>query len=404
MKNVIPVNLIVAVGSVDGVCTSAAVLRNSGSDVKILFTQAFTVDKINPSEWEKERHVLLIDLAVNNRDKSMTVDFLRRLTDAGHTLVGVLDEHNADDWRKSMEAAELSFNGLKIKPISQDKGDIKSSGALLLSILGSDADEHTRELCEAADAGDRMDFSTCFGGLVNRAVKSKIADDSRRVYLAKHFATNRDADKTIDGWISEYEVILKNHEEIVATRQDLGDGIVRINAVGRPVDMTTLMKAVYDLGYDIALVENEMYNASLGKKTKQIAFGCRPGLKLDLVAIIKAAGINASGFAAKANVEPEDENTALAAVRTTIKGDSALNQLIKLFQGKKVRISHTGILFNTHEGVCGTIHETPGKKNDFDIELTDEKRFGFCPEDWTPTSVDGKIPGLIEGRRKIEQI
>lgn len=281
----ININKIVSVGSVDGVCTSAAVLRNivRGNNVDIVFTQAFTVDKIDPSTWTPNRNVLFVDLAVNNRDQEMTVDFLRRVIEAGHTIVGVLDEHNADDWKKVFEAAEVSFDDLAIKPVSQNECEIKSSGALLLSLL-NDVDQHTRDLCEAADASDRMDFSTHFGGFVNQAVKSKIADDSRRVYLARYFAQNKDPDEIINTWIAEYEEILNSHEEIVATRQDLGDRITRVSALGKTVDMTTLMKTVYALGYSVVLTEGEMYNKSLGKKTVQISFGCKPGLKLDAVA------------------------------------------------------------------------------------------------------------------------
>lgn len=318
--NMKKINVILSVGSVDGVCTSAAVLRNADPNADIHFCQAFTVDEMDPTDWGKQTNVLLVDLAVNNRDEAMTMDFLRRVKDAGHTVYGVLDEHNAEDWRRAFEAAELSFDDLAIKPVSQDKGGIKSSGALLLSVLGDEADEHTRELCEAADAGDRMDFSTHFGGIVNQAVKSKIVDDSRRVYLAKHFDQNHEPDETINGWIAEYEAILATHEEIVEARQDLGDGIVRINAVGKTVDMTTLMKTVYALDYDVLLMEGEMFDKTVGAKTSQIAFGCKPGLKLDAVATIKAAGVECSGFAAKANVKPEDEAAALSAIRQQLVG------------------------------------------------------------------------------------
>jgi len=317
-KSLQSVNLVLSVGSVDGVCTSAAVLRNADPAADIAFCQAFTVDKVDPATWGDRRKVLFVDLAVNNRDEAMTQDFLRRVKAAGHQVVGVLDEHNAEDWRKAFASAEFSFDELAIRPVSQDEGDIKSSGALLLSLLGDEADEQTRELCQAADAGDRMDFSTHFGGVVNQAVKSRIADDSRRVYLAKHFAKNHDADETIRGWIAEYEAILATHEEIVEARQDLGNGIVRISAVGKIVDMTTLMKTVYDLGYQVVLTEGEMFDKVAGKKTRQIAFGCKPGLKLDAVATIKAARVECSGFAAKANVKPEDEEAALAAVRSAL--------------------------------------------------------------------------------------
>lgn len=310
-------NLIVSVGSVDGVCTSAAALRTvCQPDTEIIFTQAFTVDKIDPTAWKPNRKVLFVDLAVNNRDEAMTVDFLRRIIAAGHQIVGVLDEHCREDWEQAFSEARLSFDDLLIEPVSQATGEIKSSGALLLYILGI-VDEHTEELLGAADAGDRMDFTTHFGGLVNRAVKSKIADDSRRVYLAKHFAENTQPDETILGWMAEYDKILENHQKIIASRQDLGDNIVRVKTTNLAVDMTTLMSELYKLGTKIVVVEGMAFNKSVGRPTLQIAFGASNN-QLDILNAIKTAGITASGFASKANVEPEDEAAALAAVRSLL--------------------------------------------------------------------------------------
>lgn len=311
-------NFIVSVGSVDGVCTSAAALRTvCQPDTEIIFTQAFTVDKIDPTAWKPNRQVLFVDLAVNNRDESMTVDFLRRITAAGHQIVGVLDEHSREDWEQAFSEAGLSFDDLLIEPVSQATGDIKSSGALLLSLLGDEVDEHTGELLGAADAGDRMDFTTHFGGLINRAVKSKIADDSRRVYLAKHFSQNAQPDETILGWMAEYDKILENHQEIIASRQDLGDGIIRVVTTDLAVDMTTLMSELYKLGAKVVIVEGMAFNKSVGRPTLQIAFGASNN-QLDILNAIKTAGITASGFAAKANVEPEDEAAALVAVRALL--------------------------------------------------------------------------------------
>ena len=335
MKNVISnINFVLSVGSVDGVCTAAAVLRNAAYGAAIEFAQAFTVDRVDPSAWDESRNVLFVDLAVNNREPAMTVDLLRRVAAAGHQIIGVLDEHNAEDWRAAFAAAGLSFDDLAIKPVSQEEGDIKSSGALLRELMSADdqvnndvicqgypllLDSHTRELCEAADAGDRMDFSTHFGGIVNQAVKSRIADDSRRVYLARHFAQSAEPDEVIRGWVTEYEQILNNHELVVGNRQYLGDGIVRINTTGIQVDMTTLMSRLFKDGARVVVCEAEMFNKSLGRKTRKVSFGAnREGP--NVLAAIKAAGVEASGFAQKANVEPEDEEAALAAVRALLRG------------------------------------------------------------------------------------
>jgi len=312
------INQVIAVGSVDGVCTSAAVLRSLAPGAGIQFAQAFTVDRVDPSAWAPERRVLFVDLAVNNHDASMTMDFLRRITDAGHTIVGVLDEHSADDWREAFTAAGLDFDLLEIQPVSQDLGDIKSSGALLLSIFGGEEDEQTRELCEAADAGDRMDFSTHFGGLVNSAVKSKIADDSRRVKLARHFAEHREPDSEIQGWIAEYEAILRNHDAIVDAKIDLGDGIHLVVATGVQVDMTSLMSRLYREGARVVALVGEAFVPAEKQKRELLALGTSEK-SLDMMAAIREAGVNPlGGFAQKVNVDLKDEKTALAAVRVAL--------------------------------------------------------------------------------------
>lgn len=308
------INQIVSVGSVDGVLTSAALLRLVGNaDVDIVFAQAFTVDKIDVSSWKPERKVALVDLAVNNRDKAMTANFVQRLKAAGHQIVAVCDEHDRNDWTEVLG----SFDGLFIEPQSQTEGTYKSSGAVLQSAAGDQLDPHSKMLCEAADKADKMVFEGV-GALVNQAVKSKVADDTRRVYLAKHFAYHTEADSAIQGWIKEYEEILVNHQAILAAKQDLGDGIVRVSTVGKTVDMTTLMSQLYKAGAKVVVCEGEMFSKSLGRKTKQVAFGTND--KVDLLACVKQVVPTASGFAQKANVDPEHEETATTAIRALLRG------------------------------------------------------------------------------------
>lgn len=327
--NLQSVDVVVAVGSVDGVCTAAAVLHNAAPGCGVMFTQAFTVDKIDPTTWAPERTVLVVDLAVNNRNREMTADFLRRVMAAGHKIFGVCDEHKAEDWEWVFEQLGLDFDALQVKPVSGKGTPTNSSGALLLSLLGTDADEHTVALCEAADAGDLTDFTTHFGGIVNSAIKSKIADDGRREHLARWLSHHNEPDELIQGWIAEYEVILQNHEEIVAARTDLGDGLVRVVVTtGKVIDVTTFMSQLYGLGYKVVVVDGEAFNPAAKQKERQISFGCAPQLKgVDLVAALKTAGINASGFAQKANVQPEDEEKAVKVVKAGLALADGLNNL-----------------------------------------------------------------------------
>ena len=317
-KSLRSITQIVAVGSVDGILTAAALLRIIGNaEVDIVFTQAFTVDKVDVSAWKPGRCVAFVDLAVNNRGKQMTAALVHRIREAGHELVAVCDEHSREDWAEILG----TFEGLVIEPQSQAKGKYRSSGAVLFDAALDDEhlDGPAQMLCFAANKADRMVFEGV-GALVNSAVKSRIADDSRRVYLARHFAQNVEPDSTIQGWIKEYEEILRNHEAILAAKQDLGDGIVRVSAVGKTVDMTTLMRQLYESGARIVVCESELFNRGLGRKTKQVAFGSGDN-RLDLLAVIKPSVPTASGVASKANVEPGYEQVALAAIRRTLAPD-----------------------------------------------------------------------------------
>ncbi|MCX6718761.1 MAG: hypothetical protein NTZ38_00030 [Candidatus Taylorbacteria bacterium] len=331
--NVKDVNQIVAVGSVDGILTTAALLRYIGNPcVGLVFCQAFTVDKLDISGWKPSSRVAFVDLAVNNRDKKMTADFVHRVREAGHQIVAVCDEHCREDWLECIG----TFDGLLIEPVSQAQaqpksstGKILSSGALLLVAMNSDVskdttdcplDEHARVLCHLADEADQMRFMT-IGNTVNKAVKSRIGDDSRRVYLARHFAQYLESDDTIKGWVAEYDAILRTHEEILAAKQDLGNGIVRVNAVGRTIDMTTLMSQLYGSGVRVVVLEGEMFDKSInsgkGGKVRMVSFGTNE--KVDLLTCIKAVVPTASGFAQKVNIAPESDAVALEAVRVLLK-------------------------------------------------------------------------------------
>lgn len=342
LNQILEINQVLAVGSVDGILTTAALLRliGKGNAVGLEFCQAFSVDRVRSANWDGyEKRVAFVDLAVNNRDPQMTRVLVQDIRDHGHSIVAVIDEHSREDWLGviGVEIDEIDqmdnedlvlgtkfFQGLMIEPQSQGAGPEapKSSGEVLRRALVEariDIDPHTLELLQAADAADRMDFTTRFGAIVNQAVKSAIADDSRRVYLARLLAFNSEPDEKVLGWMAEYEEILANHDLIVAAKTNLGFGIVRVSTVGRKVDMTTLMNRLYEDGAPIVICEGEMFNKALGKKTVQVAFGTNRE-KFNLLEYVKQVVPTASGFAQKANVDPEFEEVALAAVMRTFSG------------------------------------------------------------------------------------
>jgi hypothetical protein len=321
------VNTIAFTGSVDGTLTAAVAKGLAARDCVVFPTQAFAVDKIDPSTWAPNRRVLLVDLAVNNRKDGevetgfeMTCGFIRKVLQAGHQIVGICDEHDATDWKRVCDAVGIDFETLGVKPVSQKTGPIKSSGALLLSLLGDEANERERQLLVDANDGDRMVFTGPFGASANKAMKAKIADDSRRVYLVNHFAQHSVPDAKITEWVAEYEVIEANHRKVVESIEDLGDGIVRATSVGLTVDMTTLMSLLYKRGKIVILV-GEAFDKAAGKKLPVHAFGVPTG-KGDILGALKAAGLPASGFAEKANVPPEHAAAAIEVARTWLKAQA----------------------------------------------------------------------------------
>jgi hypothetical protein len=243
----------------------------------------------------------------------MTADFVRRIRAAGHTIVAVIDEHNRADWLEALGG----FDGLVIEPVSQNEGVIKSSGALLCQALGNLCNHQVEKLLAAADAGDRMDFTTHFSGIVNQSVKSDIGNNARREKLARFFAVHFQPDVQIRGWMQEYEEILRANAEVIAERSELGDQIVRVAPGNRLIDMTVLMGDLYRMGYKIVISEGMMYDKSINGKRLMVSFGTE-AKNLDLLKAVEAAGIKAGGFANKVNLDPADEATALEAVRNLL--------------------------------------------------------------------------------------
>ncbi len=310
------VNQIISVGSGDGVATTAGFNAWMGRAVPVVFTQAFDVDKIDISGWEKNRQVLFIDLAVNNQNQNMTAEFVQKIQAAGHTIVAIIDEHDAQAWQQVLGE---TWDTLAVQPVTQKTGPIKSSGALLKSVLGTEMTEHVAELFDAADAADRFDFSTRFGQMINQAVKSKITDNKRRVHLAEWLAFNSEPDQMILGWIQEYEKILENHAAIIKEATWVVQGtIIRVNTTDVVFDMSGLTAELYRMA-PIVIMEAKAFHKPAGGQMPMVAVMTnRKDLDL-LAALTDVEGVELlGGFASKANVTPASEAAATEVVKKLI--------------------------------------------------------------------------------------
>ncbi|MFA5993431.1 MAG: hypothetical protein WC823_00565 [Parcubacteria group bacterium] len=82
-----------------------------------------------------------------------------------------------------------------------------------------------------------------------------------------------------------------------------------------------------------------------------------------------------------------------------------LLQLIELFAGKAICITHIDSNQSPSKGICKTAHAvSPGQREYFDIELKNGIRFGFVPDTVDATSAEGGMGSHIRGRRRFELI
>lgn len=317
------VDVIVAVGSVDGMAGTAACIRHlANPNIQVIFTQAFQVNTIDVSKWPANSKVGFIDLAVNNEGQSpnpqLTIDFVNRIYKSGHTILFIADEHSKKAWSDVLTVCGQKMSELTIKPEDRTE-EYSSSCSILSKALGDSADVHTKELLVAGDQADRMNFSTRFGEIFNNCTKSNMSDHSRRPYVVQHMAQYDTPDAKIQGWMNEYIEIQNNLPKILASRKDLADGIFLYDcAIGRH-DATAVFSEAYRASSASSIVVLSHTNVFLEGKMQTGVSIATNKKDLNVLKIIQDAGIIAGGMPAKANFALENQADAIEAIRKVIK-------------------------------------------------------------------------------------
>ena len=311
------VNVIIAVGSVDGMAGAAACIRHLGDlNVQLIFTQAFQVDKIDMSKWPSKSKVGFIGLGVNNEGQSpnpqLTVDFVKKIYEFGHTILFIAEEHGKEAWQNVLVNCGHDKNELTIRP--KDRQKYGSSCAILLKKLGESADAHTKALLHDGHQGDQMNFDTPFGKVFNNGVKSNMMDPSRRPYMVQYMAQNETPDAKIQGWMDEYAEIEANAPKILASGKDLGHGIFLYDcSLGRH-DATAIFRDAYKKSPIVVLSNTPVFIEGKMQVGVSIATNKKD---LNVLEIVQKAGISAGGMAAKANFALKNQDAAIEAVRAT---------------------------------------------------------------------------------------
>jgi hypothetical protein len=320
--------LIIAVGSVDGVLTAAALARvitadqhRLVDDCSVQWVQAHTVDKV-VLPADETLDVWLVDLAVDQRDpERTTVALLDQIQAGGHRLMGVIDEHNPAAWLERLHSDE--YNALKVKP-----RDLTSSGAVLLSQIGEWAwvSPDDLALLHEADLADRGDFSAGRRKVVNAAIKSKITDDARRTAcwewlvgikrrpdgsLKEVGPVSTRVPAEIAEWRNEYEGQEAHRQRCLETATIDVRGVAVFNTNG-VADVSALCFEAYKRWPGHLVV---LHSEVDGAPATTIAVA--PGAMLDLVAIIKRQSIPVRGLALRAVVARGDAAKSIDAVVTS---------------------------------------------------------------------------------------
>jgi hypothetical protein len=312
------VNVIVAVGSVDGMAGTAACIRHSENpNIQVVFTQAFQVNTIDVSKWPSNSKVGFIDLGVNNEgqtpNQQLTIDFVNKIYKSGHTILFIADEHGKKAWEEVLEQCGHSKTELTITP--KDRIKYSSSCAVLSKALGESADSHTKVLLHAGDQADKMNFSTPFGEIFNNCTKSNMSDPTRRPYVVQHMAHHDIPDTKIQGWMNEYVEIQANLPKIMASGANLGDGIFRYDGMIGRHDATAVFNEAYKTSPVVVLSDTNVFIEGRMQPGVSIATNRKD---LNVLKIIQEAGIVAGGMTAKANFALKDQKAAIEAVRKAI--------------------------------------------------------------------------------------
>ena len=311
------VNVIVAVGSVDGMAGAAACIRHSkNSNIQLIFTQAFQVNLVDVSKWPPGSSVGFIDLGVNNEgqtpNQQLTVDFVKRIYESGHKILFIADEHGKNSWKDLLENCGHDKRELSIRP--KDRGDkYGSSCAILLKALEESADTHTKALLRDGHQGDQMNFDTPFGRIFNNGIKSNMSDPTRRPYMVQYMAQHESPDAKIQGWMNEYAEMESNLPKILESRQDLGNGIFLYDGTIGRHDATAIFRDAYKMSSIAVLSGTNVFIE--GKMQVGISIATS-NKNLNVLEIIQKAGISAGGMPAKANFALENAQAAINAVRS----------------------------------------------------------------------------------------
>ena len=218
---------LIATRGIDGVLTSGAVLRLLDADpatVPLLVCNGGdSVDCVDLAPLPPASEVVIVDLAFVQKK---TVEFLKHLRDAGHTLRAILSASRRAPWLEACAEVGVRPDALLVLPEDYDLNRWPSSGRVLKEALFAKArEEFARdpggllpnadfyasvfELVGAVDSVlQDFHYNHPLARLVYEATCSSFFDLTRPVHIARALAAGTHAvDPVIAAWQAESRAI-----------------------------------------------------------------------------------------------------------------------------------------------------------------------------------------------------
>ncbi len=220
--------LLVAHGDFDGIVSAVlASWRHPLEDVRVAFVQPFTVDKVEVADDED---VIVVDVAVNNRDSKMTTDFISRL---GGRLYRWFDHHQG-------------WESLKIDDRLVINSDAPSCAQVVMSSSqDGDMEYYFGTLVADATAADtRQGQLSSEADLIERATKANLSDDSVREAAFRWLLGDKSKLSVLEAAAEKYAAIQAETERLSATYRVTGNvAVVDARESEHNYDRTQLLLA-----------------------------------------------------------------------------------------------------------------------------------------------------------------
>lgn len=215
--------------NVESLLVAAAIRRLFGGEFKIEFCDILFDRRYDCSHWAPESRALLVGLTEVFGGETQMSAYLKAVNWDGHSVVGILDTVGEGVWREAFESSHFRYEELKISPLSGDlfaeDDERVSFRDYFLSLTGKEDDEFLRELF-----AESTDGNLTVREIIDRAIlgSTNTIYEYRYEYLIEHFAHNAVPSEKICNWINQFEVQAEERDNILNARQDLGNGIWRI--------------------------------------------------------------------------------------------------------------------------------------------------------------------------------